>query len=105
MTRKRFTAVLLDGHKGAAVEVPFDPAVTWRIDAVPVFPGRRGHFVRGTFNDVPFQSCVVSRMRRFWLLVSNDLRVAAGARIGSRANVSVEPMSGASKTSRGTRGA
>src|SRR6185503_14053113 len=30
----RFEAELLRGHKGAAVEVPFDPAVRWSLDAV-----------------------------------------------------------------------
>jgi hypothetical protein len=70
--RRRFKATLADGHKGLAVEVPFDP-------------GRKE--VSGMLNGIPFDSTIVRRAKKFWLLVEGDL--AAAARIGEGDEVDV----------------
>jgi hypothetical protein len=64
-SRRRFTATLTGGHKGLAVEVPFDP-------------GRKE--VSGMLNGIPFDSKIARRSTKFWLLVEKDL--AAAARLG-----------------------
>jgi DNA-binding response OmpR family regulator len=43
--KERFRSEILLGHKGAAVEVPFDPSMRWGIPAGPLWSGRRGHRV------------------------------------------------------------
>lgn len=90
--KKQFKAVLLQGHKGAAVEVPFDPAKLWAIAARPLWPGRRGHTVRGELNGVSFGSCVVPRSRKFWMLVDERVQRKAGVSVGDTVRVTVEPL-------------
>jgi hypothetical protein len=90
--RETFEGELLPGHKGAAVEVPFDPAKKWSIDARPLWPGRRGHTVRGKLNGVSFGSCIVPRSRKFWMLVDEDVQKKAGVSVGDTVRFSVEPM-------------
>ena len=92
MKMKRFKAELLAGHKGAAVEVPFDPAELWAISARPLWPGRRGHTVRAELNGVSFGSCIVPRSRRFWMLVDEEVQKKAGVSVGDTVRVSVEPV-------------
>jgi hypothetical protein len=93
MSTRRFEAMILEGHKGAAAEVPFDPAKAWGIAAAPLRPGRKGHRVRGTLNGVPFEGCIVPRMRRFWLEVGEELQERAGVRIGAEVVIAIEPVS------------
>jgi hypothetical protein len=88
----RFSAVLLEGHKGTAVEVPFDPAERWTQAARALRPGRRGHWVRGTLEGVHFTSAIVPRSGRFWLLVDEPLRRAAGVRVGATVRVTIDPL-------------
>jgi len=88
----RFEAVLLAGHKGCAVEVPFDPAVRWGIAPAPLWRGRRGHRVAATLNGLPFQDAIVPRSSRFWLLVAADLLATAGVAAGDRVAISIEPL-------------
>lgn len=85
-----FSAPLLEGHKGAAVEVPFDPAERWGQAPRALRAGRRGHWARGDLDGVPFTSEIVPRSGRFWLLVDEALRRAAGAKIGGTVRVSIE---------------
>jgi len=92
MKRARFKAELLGGHKGAAVEVPFDPAKKWPIDAVALWPGRRGHIVRAELNGVSFGSCIVPRSRKFWMLIDEGVQRKAGASVGDSVRVMVEPV-------------
>lgn len=33
---ERFESVVLDGHKGLAFEIPFDPAAQWSVAPVPL---------------------------------------------------------------------
>ena len=93
MTKARFKGFVLAGHKQAAVEVPFDPAERWGILAARLWRGRRGYKVRGTFSGVAFQSVVVPRSKRFWVLVEDKHLVAAGASVGDTVTVLLEPMS------------
>jgi hypothetical protein len=97
-----FRAVLLEGHKGCAVEVPFDPAERWSALAGPLWRGRRGHRVQGTVNGVPFQDAIVPRSRRFWLLVSDHVMADAGVGAGDRVEVTVAPL-GDDASARGDR--
>lgn len=92
MTKAKFTATVLAGHKQAAVEVPFDPAKQWGIAPKPIRPGHRGHEVQGSFAGVPFRSFVVPRSRRFWVLVDDRHLEAAGVSVGDSVNVSLEPV-------------
>jgi hypothetical protein len=88
---ERFTAVVLDGHKGPGFEVPFDPAERWGVAQVRLWPGRRGYRVRGTVNKVRFESAAVGRSRRFFVLVTDEMARAGKLRIGSKVEVSLLP--------------
>ena len=90
-TAARFPSVILDGHKGLAFEVPFSPAERWDLAEVRLRPGRRGYRVRGTVNRLPFESVVVRRSRRFWVLVTDEMKEAGRLRAGGGVKVSLEP--------------
>jgi predicted DNA-binding protein (MmcQ/YjbR family) len=92
MANARFTATLLEGHKGAAFEVPFDPAKRWKIPPERLRAGRNGHRVAGVINGVGFQSAVVPRLRRFWLEIEDDLRKDAKLAIGRSATITIHPL-------------
>src|SRR5262249_10654139 len=89
MRSERFKAELLGGHKEDAVEVPFDPVVRWQIPTAPLWRGRRGHRVHGSLNGVEFESVVVPRIRKFFLIVSDQLRTAAGVSTGDIVDVRI----------------
>ncbi len=91
---ERFVAVVLDGHKGLAFEIPFDPAERWGATAVPLWPGRRGLRVRGSVDRVRFESVVVPRARRFFVLVTDGMKKAAKLRAGSSVRVSLSDAAG-----------
>src|SRR5262245_39040488 len=101
MKSAQFTAELLTGHKEAAVEVPFDPAARWKLIAQPLWKGRRGHAVKGRLNGVAFESVVVPRSRRFYLLVPDELQSATGASIGDVLRVTIAPIDPESNPSPG----
>ncbi|MDP9360350.1 MAG: MmcQ/YjbR family DNA-binding protein [Acidobacteriota bacterium] len=92
MADARFTAVLLEGHKGAAFEVPFDPADRWDIAPVRLQTGRSGHRVAGKVNGVAFESAVVPRSRKFWVLIDETVREQARLEIGSTAKIALRPI-------------
>jgi hypothetical protein len=73
--RRRFKATLTDGHKGLAVEVPFDP-------------GRKD--ISGMLNGIPFDSTVARRSKKFWVLIERDLAAAARAGEGDEVDVMLE---------------
>jgi hypothetical protein len=81
--------VLTAGHKGPAVEVPFDPATEWGAQEAALWTGRRGFPVEVLLNGVRFRSAIVSRMRRYFVLVDETLARRAGARVGSRVKLTV----------------
>ena len=90
---ERFVSVVLDGHKGLAFEIPFDPAERWGAARVQLWPGRRGYRVRGTINKAPFESVAVSRSRKFFVLVTDEIQKAGKLRNGSSVKVSLSPPS------------
>jgi predicted DNA-binding protein (MmcQ/YjbR family) len=92
MANAQFTATLLAGHKGAAFEVPFDPAERWEIPPEKLRAGRNGHRVAGKVNGVTFESAIVPRMRRFWLEIDDDLRKEAKLEIGAPAKIAIRPI-------------
>ena len=70
MRQAKCQATLMRGHKEDAVEVPFDPGKRWSLAQLKLRPGRRGFPVKATLNGVEFESAIVSRSKRFWLLVT-----------------------------------
>ncbi|MEO6324775.1 MAG: DUF1905 domain-containing protein [Thermoanaerobaculia bacterium] len=98
MKAATFSALLLEGHKGPALELPFDPAERWG-PAVSLRAGRRGHFVQGLLNGKPFESVVVARARKFFVLVSSKLQEQQSLKPGQRVKVSLEPSSPSAETS------
>jgi hypothetical protein len=91
-TKQKVIGELLPGHKGAAVEVPFDPEEKWAIKPRALWPGRRGHTVRAELNGVRFGSCIVTRSRKFWILIDEEVQKKAGVSVGDTVRFSVEPM-------------
>lgn len=87
----KFQSTLMSGHKEDAVEVPFDPGVRWSISQQPLWPGRRGYPVNATLNGAAFESAVVSRSKRFWLLVPSAVEQSTGAAVGDLATITVVP--------------
>ncbi|MEP7273121.1 MAG: DUF1905 domain-containing protein [Acidobacteriota bacterium] len=89
MMAERFVSVVLDGHKGLAFEIPFDPAERWGAAQVQLWPGRRGYRVRGTVNKLPVEGVIVSRARKFFVLVNDHMQTAGELRDGSSVRVSL----------------
>ena len=89
--KKKFKAEVLSGHKEHAVEVPFDPAKEWGIPPKPLWRGRRGHFVNATVNGFAFEGAIVSRQKKFYLLIDAEAEKAAGVSEGVVVQVAVEP--------------
>ena len=91
MKKKKFKAEVLLGHKEHAVEVPFDPAKEWGIPPKPLWRGRRGHFVNATVNGFSFESSIVPRQKKFYLLIDAEVKKGAGISEGAVVQVAVEP--------------
>ena len=81
---------MLSGHKEDAVEVPFDPATEWGVPAKPLWHGRRGHAVSATVNGFPFESAIVPRRKRFFMLIDADVAKSAGIAEGGVVEIGVE---------------
>jgi hypothetical protein len=90
---RRFSGELLGGHKGAAVEVPFDPEQTWKIASAPLWPGRRGHSVLATLDGVTFTGAIVPRSQRFYLMIPAEVQAQVGVALGDQVEIQVEPLS------------
>jgi hypothetical protein len=91
MANARFTATLLDGHKGAAFEVPFDPAERWSIEPSRLRAGRNGHRVIGTVNGVGFDSAIVPRAKKFWVEIDDEVMKRAKLEIGRAVKIDLRP--------------
>src|SRR5258706_1056523 len=92
MANAQFTATLLEGHKGAAFEVPFDPEERWEIPPERLRAGRHGHRVAGEVNGVAFESAVVPRSRKFWVEIDDEIRTKAKLEIGKSAKIALRPL-------------
>jgi hypothetical protein len=89
MTPATFHGAVLSGHKEDAVEVPFDPGTRWDARTISIRPGRRGYPVRARIGSAAwFDSHVVARSRRFWLLLPAAVEAANG--IGEHSEIDVE---------------
>jgi len=91
MARDQFSGVVLNGHKVAAVQVPFDPTARWGTAAGPLWRGRRGYRVRGSLHGTAFERAIVPQSRAFWLLLDAAVLGAAGVAVGDTVRVAVEP--------------
>ncbi|HXD33261.1 MAG TPA: DUF1905 domain-containing protein [Pyrinomonadaceae bacterium] len=90
MKLTKFKAEILPGHKGDAVEVPFNPMEAWGMQPRPIWRGRKGYPVSGTLNRVPFEeSFIVPRSKKFFLIIDKDMQRAAGVNAGDSVSVSV----------------
>jgi hypothetical protein len=89
--KKSFTGELLSGHKQDAVEVPFDPSSEWDLEPQPLWRGRRGFPVRARIKGRAFESSIVPRQKKFYLLIEPEIVKSEGLVLGSRVRVTVEP--------------
>jgi hypothetical protein len=89
--KKKFKSEVMSGHKDSALEVPFDPTKEWGIEPKPLWRGRRGHSINAIVNGLRFESCIVPRQKKFFLLIDGDTANSAGISEGSVVEVSVEP--------------
>lgn len=89
--KKSFTGELLSGHKQSALEVPFDPAQEWKIEPQPLWRGRRGFPVKARVKGIAFDSSIVPRQKRFFLLIDPVIVETTGLVAGSRIRATVEP--------------
>lgn len=89
--KKSFTAELLSGHKQNALEVPFNPAEEWNVQPKPLWHGRRGFRVKARVKSIAFESSIVPRQRRFYLLIDSEVVKAAELAAGRRIRATVEP--------------
>ncbi len=89
---RRFETVIVSGHKGEAVIVPFDPAEVWDLPQADVpRPWKRGWLVRGSIAGQDFEGWIGLRWGRFFILVDADLQERAGVRAGDTVEVKVRP--------------
>ncbi len=91
MTSKTFSGTILAGHKDDALEVPFDPAQALGAKLVTIKPGRRGFPVRAMISSVGFDSHIVARSKKFWLLLPMVIERQIGASEGDQVSVTVSP--------------
>jgi ribosomal protein L21E len=92
MKKTTFKAEVLSGHKEDAVEVPFDPAKEWGIPPKSLWRGRRGHVVNATVNGFSFESSIVPRQKKFYLLINGESERAARITDGDVVTVTVQPQ-------------
>ena len=91
MTKRRFKAELQSGHQEDAVEVPFDPGQAWDLTPARLWRGRRGYTVLATLNGISFETFIVARQQRFFMLVDEDIKQQAGVAVGAIVSVAVAP--------------
>jgi len=92
MKSTRFTGTLLGGHKDNAVEFPYNPEELWGIPARPLWPGRRGHHVQVKINGASGDTCIVPRLKKYWVIVDEGLKKEAAVSEGDTVSVIVEPL-------------
>jgi hypothetical protein len=92
MKWERFSAVLLEGHKVFACEVPFNPETQWGVKAVNIRRGRNGVRVKGMLNKTMFESAVVARARKFWVEIDDETMRAARVSGADEVKVALIPI-------------
>jgi hypothetical protein len=89
---KRFDTELVEGHTGVVVAlVPFDPEDAFGQKPVRLAGRRHGWLVRGTVNGAAFDGYVGERWGRFFVVVDEPLRAAAGVDAGDPVTVVIAP--------------
>ena len=89
--KKSFTGELLSGHKQNALEVPFDPAAEWHVQPQALWRGRRGFRVKARVRNHTFESSIVPRQKRFYLLIEREVVESTGLVVGGRIRITIEP--------------
>lgn len=97
MKKKTFKAELQSGHKDDAVAVPFDPTEMWGAAPEPLWRGRRGHRILATLNGVSFETFIVPRQQKFFMMVDEAVKHQAGVAVGDVVTVTAAPASGVGK--------
>ena len=92
MTKVRFEAELIEGHKGVTpVIVPFDPEEQWGRPPVRLDPRRDGWLVKGKANGTRFEGYIGVRWGRFFLIIDAELRETLDVKVGDVLSMVVEP--------------
>ncbi len=89
-----FTATLVERRKGISLQIPFDPEQRWGIAIQPLGAGRRGFRVIAKLDIYQFESVIVPRSRRFWMLVAPEVIEKLGLAVGDNVRISVKPLQG-----------
>ena len=87
-----FKGSLLSGHKEHAVEVPFDPSTQWKIKPQRLWRGTRGHQVVAKIRRISFESAIVPRQKRFYLLIDDETSGALKLSEGDIVRVELQPL-------------
>ena len=74
MKATSYKGTLRGGHKDYAVEFPHTPEELWGIPPRALWPGRRGHHVRVKLNNTTGDTCIVPRLKKFWVIVDGELK-------------------------------
>lgn len=89
--RLECSGVVLAGHKEAAIELRGDAVDAWGSPLQSIRPGRRGIAVRVRLGSIEFDSHVVSRQKRWFLLLPDSVLQDAGVAPGTTVSVRVTP--------------
>ncbi|MEO6076962.1 MAG: DUF1905 domain-containing protein [Dokdonella sp.] len=89
MSLVQFEGVVLSGHKEDAVEVPFDPRERWALESEQLRIGRRACHVHCNVNGFEFKGAVVTRSKKFWLLLPTEIEQAAKVKAGDQISVEI----------------
>lgn len=89
-----FTATLVERRKGIALQVPFDPEQRWGIVLQPLGAGRQGFRVTAKLETYQFESEIVPRSRRFWMMIDPEVLEKLGLAAGDEVRISVKPLQG-----------
>jgi len=71
--------------------IRFDPGRVWQLHPQALRP-RRGFRAKARINGCAFDSAIVPRQKRWFLLVDADIARSAGVSVADRVQVTVEPL-------------
>ncbi len=86
-----FSVPVVTGHKEDAVEIPFDPGERWPLPEVTLGPRRKARGVWAVIGSHAFDGHVVTRSRRWWLLLPAALEMELGIAPGDQVTVAIGP--------------
>jgi len=91
MKSERISGIIQRGHKADAVEVPFDPGARWGVAALKIAAGRRGYPVACHSGATRFDSHIVARSKKFWLLLPPEIEQRLSVETGETVTLSIKP--------------